>query len=458
MAKRHEIDITTGSIPKKVLQFAVPLLLSSFLHVLYHSADTIVVGRFAGSTPMAAVGSTGSLVMLIVNLFTGLTAGTNVMTARYYGSKEYNKVSEYVHASIALSMVLGLMLGVIGFFLSTPLLRLMHVDNAVLPLSSLYLKLYFLGTPLSLVYQFSTSILRALGDTKRPLYFSAISGLANILLNVVFVVVFHMSVAGVALATVISQGLSCFMALYTLVKTDGPHKLSFRKLQLHKEPVKDIIRIGLPVGLNSTVFNFANVTIQSAINSLGAVAMAGDAAARTLDGLIASSMSAFYAAAAPFVSQNIGAKRYDRLGKVIRSCMLMSSVTAVLFSGGMRLLGRPLLGLFVAADDPTRDAVISAGLIRLTVVALPYFLCGIMDVAAGALRGMGRSWTPFLISIIGTCAVRIGWVALVFSRFQSAEMLYLCFPVSWFITMVVTIGFMLPQLRKTKKQGQVLQA
>lgn len=451
MAKRYEIDMTTGSIPKKVLQFAIPLILNSLLYTLYHSADTIIVGRFAGSTPMAAVGSTGSLVALLINLFTGLGAGINVMAARFYGSKKYDDLSEYVHTAVAFSALLGLVMAVVGIVISKPVLRLMNVEDSVLHLSTLYLQLYFLGTPFNLVYSFVGSIFRALGDSTRSLRYSALSGLINVVLNLVFVVWFRLSVAGVAIATVLSQIISCVLIVRAMMITDGPHKLQIKKLRIRIKPLWDIARIGLPVGLNSTVFNFANVSIQSAINSLGPVVMAGNAAATTLDGLIAACMTSFYSAVTPFVSQNLGAQKYNRIGKVVRTCMLYSLGVGVILAVGIRLLGTPLLGIFVPADDPMRKEVIAAGLIRLTVVALPYFLCGIMDVAAGALRGMGKSWTPLIISVIGTCVVRIAWVSFVFPLAPRADVLYLCFPISWFATMVVTVSFLLVHLRKLKQ-------
>ena len=452
MAKRHEIDMTEGSILKKVLQYALPMILSSALHVLFHSADTVIVGRFAGSLSMAAVGSTGSLVALLVNLFTGLAAGTNVMSARYYGSREYEKLSDLLHTSIAFSLVLSLLLGGGGALLARPLLVLMKSDPAVLPLSALYLQIYFLGTPFQLIYLFASTVLRALGDTKRPLFFSLVSNGVNILLNLLFVVVLRMDVAGVAIATALSHAVSCFLVLRVLARADGPYRFYVHKLKLKRTHLWDIVRIGLPVGLNSTVFNIANVSIQSAINSLGTVAMAGDTAARTLDGLIATSMSAFLNAVVPFTSQNVGAKKYHRLGRIYLVCTLLSMTVAIIIATVIRLLGVPLLGMFIPADDPARDAVIAAGLVRLTIIGLPYFLCGMLDVASGFLRGTGRSWTPFLIAVICTCAVRIAWISLVFPVRPTAEILYLCFPLSWLLTAIVTSCFSFPCLWKYTRQ------
>jgi len=452
MKRRNEVDMINGSIAKNVLRFAIPLILNSLLYKLYHSADTIIVGRFAGSTPMAAVGSTGSLVALLINLFTGLGAGINVMAARFCGSKEYDKLSDYVHTALTFSALLGLVVAVIGIVISRPVLRLMNVEDGILNLSTLYLQLYFLGTPFNLVYSFVASVFRALGDSARSLRYSALSGMLNVVLNLIFVVWFRLSVAGVAIATVISQILSCVLIVRDIMTTDGPHRLQIKKLRIRAKPLWDIVRIGLPVGLNATVFNFANVSIQSAINSLGPVVMAGNAAATTLDGLIAACMSSFYNAVTPFVSQNLGARKYDRVGKVVGTCMLYSFVIGIVLAAGIRLLGTPLLGIFVPADDPLREDVIAAGLVRLTVVALPYFLCGIMDVSAGALRGMGKSWTPFIISVIGTCVVRIAWVSIVFPLAPRADVLYLCFPISWLVTFVVTTAFLPPCLRKIKKQ------
>lgn len=453
MAKKHEIDMTTGPIPKKVLQFALPLMLSSLLQVLFHSADTIIVGRFAGSEAMAAVGSNGALIALLTNLFAGISVGSNVLCARYRGSRDDKNLSACMHSSVLIGAILGLFVSAVGFVFSIPMLTIMSTDESVLPLASLYLKIYFLGVPASMLYNFIGAILRALGDTARPMKIITLAGVVNVVLNLLFVVVLHMDVAGVALATVISQYLSLFFVLRCLMKADASYRLSWKHLRLDGRQCLDIIRIGLPSGLNSTVFNVANVTIQSAINSLGALAMAANAAASSVDAVIFATTTAYFLAATPFTSQNFGAGKYDRIPKVFTSCLVLTTVSALTLSGIVRLFGSSLLGLYVPVDDPHRAEVIADGLVRLTWVALPICLCCMMDIACGVMRGLGKSWLPFVISVLGTCVVRVAWIKLIFPLAPSLQRLYFCFPLSWVITFFITLAFLLPMLRKLKQKA-----
>lgn len=456
MARKHEIDMTTGSIPKKVLQYAIPILLTTIIQVFFHSADTFVVGRFASSFSMAAVGSTGSLVLTIISLFTGMGTGVSVMVARCFGSRDYDALHKYVHTSVCLGLIMGLFVSVLGFVVSTPLLQVMNTDPEVLPLASLYLKIYFLGTPFTMLYNLAAPIIRANGDTRRPMYYMIFASLVNIALNLLFVIVFHMDVAGVAIATVISNIIPAVLITRCLMTTDGPHRLSLRHLRLHREALFEIIRIGLPTGLNNTLVNFATVTIQSAVNSLGAATMAANTAAASLDGMIGNSMGAFFAASAPFVSQNFGAKKYDRIPKVMYTCLLYSTVIGLAMAAVICSFGRQLLGLYISADDPNRAAIISTGLLRLFMVGLPYFLCGIMDVLCGVLRGLGKSWTPFLVSFAGTCGLRILWIHTVFASNPNPVTLYLCYPLAWIVTQLVLLVFLVPQLRKLRKTSAAI--
>lgn len=451
MTRNHEIDMTTGSIPKKIIQFAIPLMLTGILQVLFHSADTMVVGRFAGSNSMAAVGSTGSLVNLLTKLFLSISVGASVLCARCYGSRDHEMLHKSAHTAVTLGALLGILVCLVGVFFSTPLLRLMKTDEAVLPLASLYLKIFFLGTPASMTYNFTAAVQRALGDTDRPLKIMLLSGLVNLILNIIFVAVFHMDVAGVAIATVISNYLSAFLVLRLLTRSDGHLKLQLKSFGLHWKSTLEILRIGLPAGINSTLYNLANVTIQSGVNSLGPIAMAGNAAASSVDSLIHTAMTAFYNAAPAFTSQNVGAKRYDRIPKVLLWNVAFSAIIGLSLGIIACMFGKPLLGLYVPVDDPNRAAVIADGLIRLTWVAFPCFLCGIMDVCCGVLRGLGKNWLPLIVSLLGGCGLRILWVKTAFAAAPSLQRLYLCYPLSWISVLLVYLCLLIPTLYKLKK-------
>lgn len=453
MSKTHEIDMTTGSIPKKIILFAIPLMMTGILQVLFHSADTMVVGRFAGSNSMAAVGSTGSLVNLLTKLFLSISVGASVLCARCYGSRDHEMLSRSAHSAVTLGAALGLLVCLVGIVFSSPLLRFMKTDETILPLASLYLKIFFLGTPASMVYNFTAAVQRALGDTDRPLKIMLLSGLVNLVLNVIFVAWFHMDVAGVALATVISNYLSAFLVLRLLIRSDGSLKFRLKLLGFHWPSTLEILRIGMPAGINSTLYNVANVTIQSAVNSLGPIAMAGNAAASSVDSLIHTAITAFYNAAPAFTSQNMGAKRYDRIPKILFWNMAFSTVIGLSLGVLSRVFGVPLLGLYIPIDDPNRAAVITDGLIRLTWVALPCFLCGVMDVCCGVLRGLGRNWVPMAVSLLGGCGLRILWVKTAFAAAPSLRRLYLCYPLSWISVLLIYLFILIPILYKLKKQA-----
>lgn len=434
MKRSHELDMTNGPIFTKVLLFSLPLMFSSILQLLFNAADTIVVGKFAGSIPLAAVGSTGSLINLLVNTFVGISTGVNVLVAKYYGAKNNEDISRCVHTSITLSAILGLLVCLIVIVFSSPILKLMNVDPEVLPLSILYLQIYALGTPATMVYNFGAAVLRAIGDTDRPLRFLIVSGVINVILNLVTVIWLHMSVAGVAIATVVSQYVSAFLILRCLAVSEGPYRVMRRKLGLNKDMVGEILKIGLPAGLQGSIFSISNMTIQSAINSFGTAAMAGNSAGSNIDGFIYVCTNAFYHAALSFTSQNIGAKRYDRLNKILFSCVIMVILVGNAVSILVYTFGPQLLSLYISKTDPQREAVIAAGMTRLTYVGLSYFLCGLMEVGSGILRGFGKSWTSLIIATIGSCIFRILWISFVFPAYPSFNVIFLCYPISWIIT------------------------
>ena len=372
-------DLTSGPLLKKIILFSLPLAASSILQLLFNAADVVVVGRFAGSTALAAVGSNGALINLLVNLFVGLSLGANVVAARCFGAKDERGVQNTVQTSVTLGLVSGVLLAFVGFFAARGLLELMSCPEDVIDLSTLYLKIYFIGMPMTMLYNFNASLLRAVGDTRRPLYCLAVSGVINVVLNLVFVILFQMSVAGVALATIISQTVSALMVTVLLMKEEGPLHLDLRHLGFHKGALVQILKIGLPAGLQSTVFSLSNVVIQSAVNSFGSTIVAGNSAAANIEGFIYTGMNAFAQAAVTFTSQNVGARRYDNLDRVMRNCLLCAVVVGIVLGGGAYLAGEGLLHFY-----STDETVVAAGLARMKVICTSYFLCGIMDTPARA--------------------------------------------------------------------------
>ena len=454
MKRSHEIDMTSGPILKKVIMFILPLMASGILQLLFNAADVIVVGKFAGSLSLAAVGSTGSLVNLIVNVFIGTATAANVLVSRYYGSQDRYQLSRCVHCAIGLSGVMGIMVCLIGFFFSTPLLRLMNTDPEVLPLASLYLKIYFLGTPATLVYNFGAAILRAVGDTERPLRFLIVSGIINVVLNLILVVVFHLDVAGVAIATAVSQYVSAVLVVRCLIHTDGVYKLDVRNIRLHGDVVLQLLQIGIPAGLNGSVFSIANVLIQSSINSFGYVTMAANSAAANIDGFVYIAANSVSHAALSFTSQNYGAKQYQRIKRIIFTCLGVVLLIGITVGSLAYLFGPQLLSFYVSAADPDRDAIIATGMVRLKIVCLTYALCGIMDMLTGTLRGLGKSWTPMIISALGACAFRVVWIYTIFASFRSLEVLYLSYPISWLITPITQSTVLCCLYKKLRKAQQ----
>ncbi len=434
MKRSYEIDMCSGPLIPKILLFSVPLMLSGVLQLLFNAADIIVVGQFTGSQAMAAVGSTGALNNLIINIFLGFSIGSSVLMARYYGAKEDKNIEELVHTSVLLALISGLILIAAGLILAEPLLSLMGTPDDVIDQAVLYMRIIFLGMPALITYDFGSGILRAIGDTRRPLVFLFISGIINVLLNLFFVIVCSLGVAGVAIATIISQYMSAFLVLLCMIRSDASYHLSLKHLKISSQKLKQIIRIGLPAGIQGAVFNVSNVLIQSSVNSFGSIAMAGNTAASNIEGFVYTSMNALYQAATSFTSQNVGARKTERVVPVLFSCL--GIVTAVgLVLGGIAIgFGNQLLGIY--SSDPV---VIKYGLERLRVVCLTYFLCGLMDVSCGSIRGMGYSVTPTIVSLTGACGLRILWIYTVFRADHTLFNLYLSYPISWFVTFVVHI-------------------
>ena len=430
--KRYEMDLVSGPILKKVLIFTAPLIASGILQLLFNAADMIVAGRFAGSIALAAVGATSSLINLLINVFLGLSVGSNVAIAHFYGAKMNREVSETVHTTIALSLISGVALSLIGIAIASPMLRIMGTPEEVLPHSVSYMRIYFLGMPVMLLYNFGASILRAVGDTRRPLYYLTLAGVVNVILNVIFVVVFGMGVKGVALATVLSQAISAGLVLRVLVKSESVIRLDLKALRLYRDKVIRIAKVGLPAGFQGAVFSISNVLIQSSVNSFGAIAVAGNTAAMNLEGFVYNSMNAFHQTAISFTGQNMGARQYGRVKKILLSCMGSVFITGAVLGTLAYMCGGTLLS-FYSADAQ----VIAYGLRRMEIIMLSYFLCGIMDVMVGTLRGMGYSIMPMFVSLMGACVFRIIWIFTVFKIVRTPECLYLSYPISWALTFTV---------------------
>ena len=429
---KYEMDMTTGSILPKILLFAMPLMLSSILQPLFNAADVIVVGRFEGENALAAVGSTGALINLIVNVFLGLSVGANVVIARYIGAGEYKKTSDAVHSSVAVSLAGGLVLAVFGFFMARTLLVWMESPEEVLPLATIYVKIYFIGMPFNMLYNFGAAVLRAVGDTQRPLIYLTLAGVANVVLNLIFVVVFHMGVAGVALATISAQAISAILVLLCLLHTEGMIHVDLRKLRIVPSEVKEIARIGLPAGLQGAFFSLSNVLIQSTVNSFGPVVMAGNTVSANIEGFIYVAMNAMHQAAITFTSQNVGARKYVRVRKVCLYSVLSVTVIGILLGAIALLFQDGLMSIYSDVDE-----VIAAGKIRMWIIASTYFTCGIMDVLCGSLRGLGSTILPMIVSLLGACAFRIFWIYCILPFDRTLQMLYLSYPASWIITAAV---------------------
>ena len=427
--RQYEIDMLNGPVMPRLLSFALPLVLSSVLQLTFNAADVIVVGRFEGDAALAAVGAPGPLINLLVNLFLGLSVGANVVVAQYRGAGDFKQTSAAVHTSVALSILSGVGVGAVGFLLAGFFLSLMKTPADVLPLATSYMRIYFLGMPANMIYNFGAAILRAVGDTRRPLTYLTVSGVVNVALNLLFVIVFHMGVSGVALATIIAQIISAVLVMLCLIRSDGAIHLDVKRIRMEADKVRRIAKVGLPAGLQGILFSISNVLIQSTVNSFGTAATAGNTVASNIEGYIYVSMNAIYQAAITFTGQNVGARHYDRISRVARASL--TAVTGIGLSLGclLMLFMRQLFHIYTGDDT-----VIAAATVRSSVIAPTYFLCGLMDTAVGLLRGMGSSVLPMAVSLLGVCGFRMVWILGIYPFHPTLTMLYLSYPISWAFT------------------------
>ncbi|MBC5684369.1 MATE family efflux transporter [Ruminococcus sp. NSJ-13] len=423
-----------GSIMDKLISFSLPLMLSGILQLMFNAVDIVVVGRFSGSQALAAVGSTTALINIFTNLFIGISLGANVLAARFYASGKEKEMSETVHTAITLALISGIIMAVVGLVLAKLALELMGTPSDVIELSTLYMRIYFCGMPFFMLYNYGAAILRAVGDTKRPLIFLIISGVANAGLNMILVIIFHMGVAGVGIGTVISQLISCILVLRCLYKSEGCYQLRFSKLRIQKVYLRQIFQVGIPAGIQSTVINFSNALLQSSVNSFGSTAMAGYTAANNILGFLYVSVNAVTQACMSFTSQNYGVGKYKRMDRVLINCLILSVVISGILGCGSYAFGTEILKVYT--EDPK---VIQCGLEILSMTTVTYFLCGIMDLFPGALRGMGRSGVPMILSIIGTVGTRIVWIFMLFPQHRSLEFLFISYPASWLLTIVMQV-------------------
>ncbi len=445
---KYEIDMCNGPLFGKILVFYVPLMLSGILQLLFNAADIVVVGRYAGNESLAAVGSTGSLTNLIVNLFIGLSVGTNVLAAHFFGAGQKEELKRMVQTAILTAAIGGIILVFVGFFVSKPALLWMGTPEDVIRLSVLYMRIYFAGMPFMMVYNFGSAVLRAVGDTKRPLYYLLTAGIANVALNLLFVIQFHMGVAGVAIATVISQAISAVLVVRCLVLTKAPYRLEVRGMKIMPDKLVKMIQIGIPAGLQGALFSISNVLIQSSVNSFGSTVMAGNTAASNIEGFVYTAMNAFHQAAVSFSGQNYGAMKYRRVGKVTAICLGLVTVVGFLMGSGAYLASGVLLRIY--SPDA---AVIRYGALRMKYICILYFLCGTMDVMVGSLRGMGYSIMPMLVSLTGACLFRVVWIYTAFRQVPTLECLYISYPISWALTFLVHLACFAVVYRRLLKKA-----
>ena len=435
-ARSYEIDMTNGPVFKKMVRFAFPLMCSGVLQLLFNAADVIVVGKFAGDNSMAAVGSNAALINLLTNLFIGLSVGANVLAARYYGAKRDEELHAVVHTAMLLALCSGAGLVAVGEIGARQVLIWMQTPAAVLDLAALYLRIFFLGMPAMMLYNFGAALLRAKGDTQRPLYFLLLAGAVNVALNLLLVIQFRLDVAGVAIATVVSQCISAALVTACLMRETGGFRLELRSLRIHGDQMKGILRVGLPAGVQGVIFSLSNVVIQSSINSLGEVVMAGSAASANIEGFVYIAMNAVYQATMSFTSQSMGAGRLDRVNRIALTGQAFVIATGLVLGIGAWRAGNALLWIYT--DDP---AVVQAGIVRLGIICAPYALCGMMDTMVGTLRGIGYSVMPMIVSLMGACVLRLVWLATVFQipQYHTPECVYWSYPISWLITLAVHV-------------------
>lgn len=443
---KHEIDMTTGRLSTKLLAFALPFMFTGIIQLLFNAADMVVVGSFVGETALAAVGSTTSLVHLLVNLFIGLSIGTSVAVSRSYGAKDKEYASKVLHTSIWIALIAGVAIGIVGIIVARPMLVLMDSPDSVIDMSVEYLSIYFIGSPFNLIYNFGAAVLRSTGDTKRPLVFLTIAGIMNVIVNLITVICFNMGVAGVAYATITSQAVSAILVMITLIKNEGFIRFKIKEFKINKSALGEICKLGIPSGIQSSLFSLSNVIIQSTINSFGDQVMAANSAAQNLEGFLFTAGNAITTTLLTAVGQNRGAKNYGRIIKALRLCLIYVTVLGLTFGGLEILLHKPLLSLYVS-DQTT----INIGLNRMLIMCFTYFLCGIMECFTFTLRGLGHSFKPMLIVLIGTCAFRIFWIYVIFPLNPVVTSIYWSYPISWLTTAVVSMITLMFILKKVKQ-------
>ena len=431
---KYEIDMCNGSIMDKLISFSLPLMISGMLQLMFNAVDIVVVGRFTGSSALAAVGSTTALIAVFTNLFIGISLGANVLAARFYATDRQKEMSETVHTSILFALLSGMVMAVVGLLMAKTALEIMGTPDNVIDQSVLYMRIYFMGMPFFMIYNYGAAILRAIGDTKRPLIFLIVAGVTNAVLNLFLVIVFHLGVAGVAIATIISQFISCVLVIRCLYKSEGSYQFRFSKLQIKSVYLKQIFQVGVPAGIQSTVINISNALLQSSVNSFGSVAMAGYTAANNIFGFLYVSVNSVTQACMSFTSQNYGVRKLKRMDRVLVDCMILTVIVGVVLGGGAYLFGPELLHIYTEQNN-----VIRCGVEILSYTTVTYFLCGLMDLFPGALRGMGYSTVPMLLSIIGTVGVRILWIFVLFPRHRTLGFLFISYPVSWLATIVMQV-------------------
>ena len=447
MASSHTLDLTQGSIIKKLVSFVIPILLSAVLQNLYTIADRIVVGQYVGDEALAAVGSTGSAIALILNLVNGVAIGVNVVCANLKGARKFKTLEKCMHTVMVLAVICGVGMGLFGVLLSKPILQLMATPAQVLDGATLYMQLYFAGVPALLVYNFGAAILRAYGDTKRTMYTLTATGLVNVCLNLLFVIVFRFGVAGVAIATMIAQIISAAVVLMILFSKKDEYKLQFKALRLDKAQVVKILRVGIPCGLNGVVFNIANVILQSSINSFNSVAIvAGNTAANDVTNFNYLVINSFNAGMVSFAGQCYGARQYKRIDKLAGTAMLLCNSILLTMAVVMTVWARPILGLFNSQPE-----VVDAGWFRLVLCAWTYMLYAPSEIYTGCIRGMGRSTAPMIMNFAGVCLPRIVWAMLIFPLHRTPEFLYLCWPISWVISSAMQMIYYFHIRKKLKE-------
>ena len=454
---KNEMDMTNGNLFKKIFLFSLPIILSGLLQLLYNAADLIVCGNFGSENSVGAISSTGSLINLIIQLFMGLSVGSNVLMARCYGANLQEKGQRIVYTSIIMSAVFGVILAVFGALCTGYFLIWMKTPDDVIGLSTLYLRIYFCGVPFSLIYNFGASLLRAVGDTKRPFYFLAVSGVFNVLFNLLFVIVFKMDVAGVALGTILSQAISAGCVMVCLMRNKGFFHFSFKEMRFYKAEALEIIRVGLPAGLQGAIFSLSNVLIQSSVNKLGAPTMNGNGAAGSIEGFVYVAMNSVAQACIAFVSANFGAGKWQNIKKTVWYSVIYVCIFGIFVGGLATIIAKPLLSIYIRDNKPEAIEAIAAGYSRMLIICPTYFLCGLMDVMAYAIRGVGKSVLPTIVSLLGACGFRILWIYTIFKidAMHSLQGLVISYPISWALTFAVHLTlFIVIYIKKKKNYEQ----